>query len=86
MTDRDSRTISGSRLADGSPEGALPLIAVEVLTGAIEELRHSLAAVVAGDVGVQVLPDPLDLVVVGAIGRQEVQPDATRPPPQRRLP
>src|SRR6201999_3863316 len=36
---------------------------------------HGLAAVVAGDVGVKVLPDALDTVRVGAVGWQEVQDD-----------
>ena len=41
-----------------------------------EEREHVRAAVVAGDVGMEVLPLPLDAVVVGAVGRQEVESDA----------
>ena len=33
------------------------------------------AAVIAGDVGVHFAPEPLDVVVLRAIGRQEVQPE-----------
>src|SRR5579883_1683590 len=76
MTDRDPRTTSGGSLADGPAEGAPPTVAVEVEAGAVEQVHHGLAAMVAGDVGVQVLPDALDAVRVGAVGRQEVQDDA----------
>src|SRR5262245_45426978 len=32
---------------------------------------------VAGDVGVHVLPEPLDAVLLGTVGRKEVQPDSS---------
>jgi hypothetical protein len=50
---------------------------VEIASGAVEELIEGLAAMVAGDVGVEVLPDALDAVGVRAIGRQKVQHDMT---------
>ena len=40
---------------------------------------------IARDLGVQILPHTLDLVVVGAIGRQEVQDDLPGEVPKRRL-
>ena len=45
------------------------------MTSVAEELVHGLAAVVARDVGVEVLPYALDPVGVGAIGRQKVEHD-----------
>ena len=37
------------------------------------ELLHPLAAVITGDVVVQVFPQTLDAVVIGAVRRQKVQ-------------
>jgi hypothetical protein len=37
-------------------------------------------AMIARHVGVQVLPQPLDAIVVWAVGRQEMQPDSWHPP------
>lgn len=42
----------------------------------LKQLRHGLAAVVTCDIGMQVLPEALDAIVVGAIGRQEMQDDS----------
>ena len=57
--------------------------------GEREILRRS-ATVLAGDVGVEILPDPLDAAVVGAVGREETQGEATpergRVPRCRRFP
>ncbi len=53
-----------------------PNIAFEVLAGIIEEVGHCLTAVIASDIGVEVLPDALDAVGVWTIGRQEVKHDA----------
>ena len=55
---------------------AAPDIPLDVRASLAEEGPHRLAAVVAGDVGVEVLPDALDAVRVGAVGRQEVEDDA----------
>ncbi len=60
----------------GDARDAPPDVALEVVAGPAEQGLHGLAAVVAGDVGVEVLPDALDAVRVGAVGRQEVQDDA----------
>src|SRR5258708_25987861 len=76
MTYRDSRTSSGRRAGDRAFECASPAVAVEVSTGGVEQAHHGLAAMVARDVGVQILPDALDAVRVGAIGRQEVENDS----------
>src|ERR1700758_393539 len=76
MTDRDPRTISRGTSGNGSGEGALPAVVVDVEASLVEELHHRLAAMVARDVGVQVLPDALDAIVVGAVRRQEVEHDS----------
>src|SRR5579872_5761500 len=76
MTDRDSRTSSGGSASDGSLEGATPTVAVEVSAGGVEQVHQGLAAMIAGDVGMQVLPNALDAVRVRAIGRQEMEYDA----------
>ena len=60
----------------GDARDAPPDVALEVVAGPAEQGLHGLAAVVAGDVGVKILPDALDAVRVGAVGRQEVQHDA----------
>lgn len=41
----------------------------------LQQLGHGRTPMVAGDVGVQLLPDPFDPVVIGTIRRQEVQPE-----------
>src|SRR6516225_1673499 len=40
---------------------------------------------VAGNVGVQVFPEALDAVVVGAVGRKEMKLESTLPAAERRL-
>src|SRR5258708_15371121 len=77
MTDRDPRPPQGGPLADRSGDRAAPVVAVEISTCVVEQSSHGLGAVVTSHVGVQVLPDALDTVGVGAVGRQEVQHDAT---------
>src|SRR5260370_2329557 len=76
MSDRDSRTESWGRLDGGLGDGTLPSVAIETATGVVEESAEGETAMVACDVGVQVLADALDAVGVGAVGRQEVQDDA----------
>lgn len=49
---------------------------VQVAGDLVTELDEVRVSMVAGHVGVKVLPEPLDAIVVGAVGRQEVQPDA----------
>lgn len=49
-----------------------------------DQLPQCAAAVVAGDVGVPLPPQGLDQVVVGAVRRQEVQPDLAAQLPQHR--
>src|ERR1700722_5940017 len=56
-------------------DGPSPNVGVDVVTSVVEELVHVLAAVVARDVGVEVLPDALDPIGVRAIGRQKVEHD-----------
>ncbi len=56
--------------------GSPPEVPEQVLAGFGEQRAHGATAVVAGDVGMQVLPGALDAVGVGAIGRKEVQEDA----------
>ena len=77
MTGHDSGTTScrstGNR---GGPRDAAPDVAIEVRASVAEQVLHTPAAVVAGDVGVDVLPDALDAVGIGALGRQEVEEDA----------
>ena len=51
-------------------------VGVEVVAGVVEEAVQGLATVVAGDVGVEVEPDALDAVMIGAVWRKEVQYDA----------
>ncbi len=83
ITAHDSRPTSHHHLIcchldDGCGAGdAPPEVSLEVVAGVAEQGLHGLAAVVAGDVGVEVLPDAFDAVRVGAAGRQEVQDDAT---------
>src|SRR5579871_3205538 len=77
MTGRDSRTRSRGGADDGATGSALPDVGVDVATSIVEETLHGSAAVIAGDVGVQVLPDTLDAVGVGAVRGQEVQDDAS---------
>src|SRR5260370_36599980 len=76
MSDRDSRRESCGRFDGGLGDGTLPSVAIEKATGVVEESAEGQTAMVACDVGVQVLPDALDAVGVGAVGRQEVQDDA----------
>jgi hypothetical protein len=47
-----------------------------VLAGVVEQARHRLEAVVARDLHVDVLPDPLDAVRVGAVWHSELEQDA----------
>jgi len=76
ISDRDSRTESCSPRDGAFGDRALPSVGVEVLAGVVEEAVQGLATVVAGDIGVEVLPDALDAVGIWAVGRQEVQDDA----------
>jgi hypothetical protein len=76
MTDRDCRTVSGNSSSDRPFESASPAVAVYVSASVLEKSDHGLAAMVAGDVGVQVLPDAFDAVGIGAVGREEVQHDS----------
>jgi len=77
MTDHDSETTSCRPTENrGDPREAAPDVALEVRPSLAEQGLHGLAAVVAGDVGMEVLPDALDAVGVGAVGRQEVEDDA----------
>src|ERR1700678_3695474 len=77
MTDRDPRPGSSGPPGDGALEGTSPTVRVDVPSYLAEQARHRLAAMVAGDVRMQVLPDAFDAVGVGAVGRQEVQHDTT---------
>src|SRR4051812_34604305 len=78
MNERDSRTTSRRPLNYGSDaRDPAPDVAVEVLAGVVEQAVHRLAVVVACDVGVEVLPNTLDAVRVGAVRRQEVEQDAS---------
>src|SRR5271154_520327 len=78
MTDRDSATSSGGEVEERCSAGdAPPYVGQEIATSIREELVGGLAAVVAGDVGMEIEPDALDAVGVGAIGRQEVEHDAS---------
>src|SRR5271165_2980298 len=72
MTDRDSRTNSGGA-SDGALESPAPSVRIQVATGIVEQPHHGLAAMIAGDVRMQVLPDALDAVGVGAVGWEEVE-------------
>src|SRR5271170_5607371 len=76
MTDRDPRTGSGggAKYCAGAG-GAPPEIGFKIPAGVGEELLHRLAAVVAGDVGMEVLPDALDAIGIGTVRREEVQND-----------
>ena len=62
-----------------------PAVYIEISAAVGEELVHRLTAVVASDVCVEVLPDALNAVGVGAIGRQEVEHDATAERSERSL-
>ena len=52
------------------------IAAVEVVVNITDQIGHRATTIVAGDVRVQVLPDTFNLVVVGAVGWQEVQHEA----------
>src|ERR1700721_4010935 len=64
---------AGGLLRDGPP----PDVRVDVVPSVVEELVHGLAAVVARDIGVEVLPDALDPVGIRTVGRQEVEHDSS---------
>ena len=51
---------------------------VEIEAHFSHELLHSRTSVVSRHVVVQIFPDPLDAIVVGAVGRQEVELDLAR--------
>ena len=72
MTLRDPGSFS-----NGSGLGvtmAAPLVtSTEVGPNLFHEFRHRPAAVVARDVGMQVLPDALDAIVIGAVRGQELE-------------
>ena len=55
---------------------------IEVEPHVLHQLLHGLAPVVPCDVRMEVLPDPLDAIVIRAVGRQEVEPQS--PPFLRR--
>src|SRR5512132_1506318 len=77
MTGHDSETTSCHPTENrGEPRHAAPDVALKVLAGVAEQGLHGRAAVVAGDVRVEVLPDALDGVGVGTVGRKEVEDDA----------
>ncbi len=76
MTDRDSRTSSGCTSCNGTFESAAPAVSVEVAAGGVEQAHNDLAAMIARDVRVQVLPDALDAVRVWAVRGQEMEHDA----------
>ena len=59
--------------------------ATEVAVDVGHEFLHVLTAVVAGHVVVKVLPDPLDPIVVRAIGREKVELHLPLPGGQRQL-
>src|SRR6266567_898006 len=74
MTDRDSGR------SGGNPKvalwcGSAPAVVVDELASIGQEGGHGSASVVAGDIGVEVLPDTFDSVRVRTVGRQEVQDD-----------
>jgi hypothetical protein len=48
---------------------------VEVIADLDHQGLHRLAAMVAGHIGMEVLPEAFTLVVLGAVGRPEVQFD-----------
>lgn len=50
----------------------------QVAVDAVYQLGHGPAQVIASHVGVQVLPQSLDPVLVGTVGRQEVEPELGR--------
>ena len=49
-----------------------------MVTDRLHQFGHVGLSVVAGHVGMEVLPDALDLVMVGTVGGQEVQLDLAR--------
>ena len=53
-----------------------PSICLEVSPAVGEQLLHRATAMIARDVGVEVLPDALDAVRVGAVRREEMQDHA----------
>src|SRR5580658_5640188 len=77
MTDRDCESGSCGPGEEGSDAcSAMPPVGLEISTGVGEQVVHGLAAMIASDVGVQVLPDALDAVGVGAVGGQKVEQDS----------
>src|SRR5260370_39792066 len=73
MTVRDSATALALR--GQSRVGRRTVSLYKILTNVLHKGLDSSAAMVTGDVGVQVLPDALDLIVVRAVGGQEMQLD-----------
>src|SRR5262249_48100891 len=84
MTVRESGAGRLRRLAVGDRRPG-PGAAAELVANLDYKVVHVLTPVIARDVGMQVLPQSLDPVVVRAIRRQEVQPDPPAEPGQRRL-
>ncbi len=80
MTERDSRpSSSAAHAAEQRADSgcAPPAVRVDVVADVAEKLRHGAASMVSRDVRVEVLPDALDAVRIWAVGRQEVQDDAS---------
>src|SRR6266849_2994292 len=57
-----------ARVRRGAPEKELDVV---------QELRQGLAPMIAGDIGVEFSPQPLDPVVLRRVGRQKMQHDPT---------
>jgi len=74
MTEHDSRTTSGYPLnhRPGTCD-ATPDVGFEIGAGIVKQSSQGLAAVVAGHVGVEVLPNSLDAIRIRAVGREEVK-------------
>src|SRR5271157_5915793 len=73
MAFRDSGRLYSSSLPSGIAVFSSSSSATEVSVDIFHEFLHGLAAVVAGHVVVEVLPQSLDTIVIRAIVRQEVE-------------
>src|SRR5271157_1334532 len=73
MAFRDSGRLYSSSLPSGIAVFSSSSSATEVSVDIFHEFLHGLAAVVAGHVVVEVLPQSLDTIVIRAVRRQEVE-------------
>src|SRR5260370_15426009 len=74
MTDRDSGRSSGNPKV-ALRGGSVRAVVVHELASIGQESGHGSTSVVAGDIGVEILPDTFDSVRVRTVRRQEVQDD-----------